>query len=298
MFRETFTTAIRQVQDDLCQKAVAIDGTAFHEDVWQRPEGGGGRTRVLANGKVFEKAGINFSEVHGILPQNLDNSTVTGTKREQGRYFWAAGISLVIHPLNPYAPTAHANFRYFETGDSPEQPTSWWFGGGADLTPHFLFEEDATHFHRVWRDACNRHDPEYYPRFKKSCDEYFFLPHRGETRGIGGIIFDDLRDKPRDLLFAFVHDCASSFAEAYFPIVERRWRQPYGETERQWQKLRRGRYVEFNLVYDRGTTFGLKTGGRTESILMSLPPEVSFHYHHEVGDPALMAALRTPREWV
>jgi coproporphyrinogen III oxidase len=258
----------QSLQSDICKALEAFEPTArFREDKWNRPGGGGGATRVLEGGAVFEKAGVNWSGVHGDLPEIIAKE-FPGS----GREFFATGVSLVLHPRSPMVPTTHANFRYFERGSDA------WFGGGADLTPYYLFKEDVIHFHRELKGACDRHSTVAdYARFKKQCDEYFFLPHRGETRGVGGLFFDYIRDQPEEML-AFVGDCGRTFTKAYCPIVEKRKDAPYGEAERTWQLRRRGRYVEFNLCYDRGTTFGLKTGGRTESILMSLPPEVRWDY--------------------
>ncbi len=285
---------VEQLQDTICAAIERLDGRArFREDLWQRPGGGGGRTRVLEGGEVFEKAGVNVSAVHGELPEALQTAL-----HGEGAEFFATGVSLVLHPRNPHVPTTHANFRYLERGDAG------WFGGGADLTPYVLVDEDAAHFHRVLGEACDRHDPAYYPRFKKWCDEYFFLPHRKEARGVGGLFFDYLKpDADRDLesLFAFWSDVGDSFLPAYAPIVERRVDTPWGEPLRTWQLQRRGRYVEFNLVYDRGTLFGLKTEGRIESILMSLPPLVRWDYAIEPspGTPEarLLEVLREPRDW-
>jgi len=287
-----------------------VDGSSFQEDVWDRPGGGGGRTCVLVDGAVFEKAGVNFSDVHGELTPEFaqqlgregGGSISAPTPGDPGeRRFFATGISLVLHPRSPRAPAVHANFRYLERGGS------WWFGGGADLTPYRLYEEDARHFHGVWKSVCDRHDPAYYPRFKKWCDEYFYLPHRRETRGVGGIFFDYLTGD-FERLFAFWRDAGAAFLDAYVPIAERRSAESFSPEEREWQLLRRGRYVEFNLVYDRGTAFGLKTSGRAESILMSLPPLVRWGYDSgpasagaaaKSGPEAeLLAVLRAPREWV
>jgi coproporphyrinogen III oxidase len=253
---------LRGLQDKITAELEAADGSRFREDPWDRPGGGGGRTRVLAGGSIFEKAGVNFSEVHGDLGDEASR-VLPG----EGRAFYATGISLVLHPLSPMVPTVHANFRYFERGKRA------WFGGGSDLTPYYLHDEDARHFHSVWKAACDRHDPAYYPRFKRWCDEYFFLPHRGEARGVGGIFFDHL-EGDMERLFGFFQDAGKSFLDAYLPILESRRGEPWGEVERQFQLARRGRYVEFNLLYDRGTLFGLKSGGNAEAILMSLPPEV------------------------
>jgi len=280
-----------QLQDDICAALERLDGQArFREDPWTRAGGGGGRTRVLAAGRAIEKAGVNVSAVHGELEEAF-------AKRMpgDGREFYAAGISLIVHPRNPFAPTTHANFRFIVHGKKA------WFGGGADLTPYYLFEDDAVHFHRTLKAACDRHDAGYYPRFKQTCDQYFWLKHRGEARGIGGLFFEDLGgDLERE--WAFVQDCARAFLPAYLPILERRQNTPYTDAHRAWQELRRGRYVEFNLLYDRGTVFGLETGGRTESILVSLPPTVRWAYaaDPEAGTPewTLVDALRHPRAWV
>jgi coproporphyrinogen III oxidase len=278
------------LQDRICTALSNLDGTPFREEAWQREGGGGGRTRILAGGDVFEKAGVNFSDVFGQMSEEFARQ-IPGA----GRDFTATGISLVIHPRNPYVPTVHANFRFLTKGDSA------WFGGGADLTPYYPFREDVIHFHRVWQTVCQRHPaPVDYPRFKKWCDEYFFLAHRGEPRGVGGIFFDYL-EGDFDALFSFVRDCGEQFLEAYLPIVRRRAGSPFGERERAFQEFRRGRYVEFNLIYDRGTTFGLKTGGRVESILMSLPPVVRwlYDYRPEPGSPeAALYEFLKPRDWV
>src|SRR5262245_20860607 len=258
----------RELQDRICAGLETLDGQArFREDTWQRPGGGGGRTRVLVEGGVFEKAGVNFSEVSGQMTPEFA-AQIPG----EGLDFTAAGISLVLHPRNPFVPTVHANFRFLTKGKKQ------WFGGGADMTPYYPYREDVIHFHRTWKTGCTRHAPPVdYPRFKKWCDEYFFLQHRNEPRGIGGIFFDYL-EGDFDKLLAFVQDCGDHFLDAYLPVVRRRKDEPYTEQHRRFQEFRRGRYVEFNLIYDRGTLFGLKTGGRTESILMSLPPVVRWLY--------------------
>jgi coproporphyrinogen III oxidase len=281
----------REVQAELCQALERLDGSArFSSDSWQREGGGGGVARVLEAGGLFEKAGVNWSSVEGELPE-----TLAGEIPGEGRNFRATGVSLVLHPRSPMIPTTHANFRYLEKGDKA------WFGGGADLTPYYLFRDDAAHFHRTWQGACARH-PEAadYPRFKKWCDDYFYLPHRGETRGVGGIFFDYL-EGDAEKVFAFVSDAARSFPAAYIPIAERRRSESFGEAERRWQLQRRGRYVEFNLCYDRGTLFGLRTGGRAESILMSLPPCARWDYDviPAAGsrEAELLAALR-PTDWI
>jgi coproporphyrinogen III oxidase len=278
------------LQARICAALEAEDGAAcFRSDAWSRPGGGGGLSRVLADGAVFEKAGVNTSAVHGQLRPEFAN-TLPG----DGLSFFATGVSLVLHPKSPRVPTVHANFRCLRRGGAR------WFGGGADLTPYYPVREDVLHFHRTWKTACDRHDPTFYPRFKKWCDEYFYLPHRQETRGVGGIFFDQLqRDERRD--FAFVREVGDAFLDAYLPIVRRRRDDAYGEGERQFQLLRRGRYVEFNLLYDRGTTFGLKTDGRTESILMSLPPLVRWEYDAQFpagSDEARLTEWLRPREWL
>ncbi|MGB0589880.1 MAG: oxygen-dependent coproporphyrinogen oxidase [Myxococcota bacterium] len=292
--RERCHQTVLALQDAICERLEALDGEArFQETLWDREAGGGGRTRILESGALFEKAGVNVSAVHGTVPEAL-----AGSMRGEGDSFYATGVSLVLHPRNPHAPTTHANFRYIERGDTG------WFGGGADLTPYVLYEEDATHFHDVLATTCDRHSAEFYPRFKRWCDEYFHLPHRAEGRGVGGVFFDDVRpsqDLDMEALFSWWSEMGRSFLPAYVPILERRSDLPYDEALRQWQLQRRGRYVEFNLLYDRGTIFGLKTGGRIESILMSLPPLV--RWDHAIvpaaGSPEarLLKALQTPREW-
>jgi coproporphyrinogen III oxidase len=279
------------LQDKICAALEEADGVArFREDKWLRKGGGGGRTRVMEEGAVFEKAGVNFSAVQGTLPEEFADKIELG----QGREFFATGVSLVLHPRNPYIPTVHANFRHLEKGDAS------WFGGGSDLTPYYPYREDVIHFHRTLKTACDKHDPEYYPRFKKWCDEYFFIKHRDETRGVGGIFFDYLQGD-MEKLFAFVKEVGEAFLPGYLPIVERRRDQSYGERERDFQLIRRGRYAEFNLVYDRGTTFGLETRGRTESILMSLPPLARWIYDYkpQPGTPEAEAwTYFKPQDWL
>ncbi len=280
----------RTLQDEICTGIETLDGRGrFAEDSWMREGGGGGRSRVLTEGGVFEKAGVNFSEVHGQFSPEFAQQ-LPG----EGREFTATGVSLVLHPRNPFVPTVHANFRYLTRGDQ------WWFGGGADLTPYYPFREDVIHFHRTWRDVCGRHAAADYAHFKKWCDDYFFLAHRGEPRGVGGIFFDYL-DGDWDARFAFVRDCGTSFLGAYGPIVERRRDVAYTDRERAFQELRRGRYVEFNLLYDRGTVFGLKTGGRVESILMSLPPVArwGYNFHPVPGsrEAELYDVYLKPHDW-
>jgi coproporphyrinogen III oxidase len=270
---------------------VELDGQGqFREDTWQREGGGGGRSRVLTEGGVFEKAGVNFSEVFGRMSEEFAKQ-VPG----EGLDFTATGISLVLHPRNPRVPTVHANFRFLSKGGKE------WFGGGADLTPYYPYREDVVHFHRVWKAVCDRHGPPVdYQRFKKWCDDYFYLPHRAEARGVGGIFFDYLEGDWTQL-FAFVTDCGNHFLDAYLPIARRRKDEPYTAGERAFQEVRRGRYVEFNLLYDRGTLFGLKTGGRVESILMSLPPVVRWNYdcRPEPGsrEAELLEVYLKPRDW-
>ncbi len=300
-FKDRFVNFIRDLQDEICLAVEKMDGEAkFHEDQWERPGGGGGRSRVLSNGKVFEKAGVSTSIVHGEMPEGLKKNMNT-----DGSDFFACGVSLVIHPANPMAPTTHANFRFFEMYDEDGKPIDAWFGGGSDLTPYYLFEEDAVHFHREQKIAADRHGAELYPRFKKACDEYFRNHHRNEGRGIGGTFFDYLKADEQYSLedwFAFTTDMGKSFLPSFMPIMEKRKDLPYTEEQRYWQELRRGRYVEFNLVHDRGTLFGLRTNGRTESILMSLPPRVRWDYNVQpkAGSPEaeLVAVLKEPKNWI
>lgn len=300
--RQRTAKLFKEVQSHICAAVELADGVAtFNDDNWTRTdalggEGGGGLTRVLAEGAVFEKAGVNFSAVHGTMPASFAAKLGAG---ESELPFFATGVSLVIHPRSPRVPTTHANYRYLELGSQS------WFGGGADLTPYYLYEEDARHFHSVLKNTCDKHSPAYYPRFKKWCDEYFFLPHRQETRGVGGIFFDYLgRDDGADLerLFTLAHDLGFAFTDQYIPIVENRKTESSTEQERHFQLQRRGRYVEFNLLYDRGTHFGLHTGGRTESILMSLPSLVRWDYCPEYApgsrEATLIDTLRKPKDWV
>ena len=268
-------TYLLQLQDEICQGLAEEDGEAnFIEDVWERSEGGGGRTRVLEEGAVIEKAGVNFSHVSG---PELPAAASARRPELAGRSFAALGISLIVHPRNPYAPTSHANLRFFLAARDGVEPI-WWFGGGFDLTPYYGFEEDAVHWHRTARTACEPFGQDLYPRFKKWCDEYFFLKHRNEPRGIGGLFFDDFDEGGFEHSFGFVRSVGDHYLRAYLPLLSRRKHTPYEERERQFQLYRRGRYVEFNLVYDRGTRFGLESGGRIESILVSLPPLVRWQY--------------------
>jgi coproporphyrinogen III oxidase len=286
------------LQQRICTRLEAVDGGArFVEDAWQRAEGGGGRSRVLKDGAVFEQAGVNFSRVHG---ERLPPSASAHRPGIAGRAWSALGVSLVVHPRNPYVPTTHMNVRYFEArADGAE--TVWWVGGGFDLTPYYPFDEDIVHWHRVARDLCAPFGADVYARYKRWCDEYFYLKHRGETRGVGGLFFDDLDTGGFDRSFAFLQAVGNGFVDAYVPIVERRKATPSGEREREFQLYRRGRYVEFNLVYDRGTLFGLQSGGRTESILMSLPPRVRFEYGYAPAAGSAEARLADylkPRDWL
>ncbi len=287
------------LQDRICSALAAEDGGGdFVEDSWDRPEGGGGRSRVIKNGEVFEKGGVNFSHVHG----NQMPASATAHRPElKGRDFEAMGVSLVMHPENPMVPTSHANVRFFIAEKEGEEPV-WWFGGGFDLTPYYGNDEDCIHWHRIAREACEPFGQDVYARYKKWCDDYFFLKHRGEPRGIGGLFFDDLNELGFEQSFALMRAIGDAYVDAYLPIVQRRKNDPYGEKERDFQLHRRGRYVEFNLVFDRGTLFGLQTGGRTESILMSLPPEVRWDYNWapEPGTPEakLTEYYLQSRDWL
>jgi len=299
--KERFYNYIETLQDSITTALENEDGKArFREDLWQREEGGGGRTRVIENGRVFEKGGVNISAVHGPLPQSMQQYFKVGDVD-----FFACGLSLVLHPVNPMVPTVHANWRYFEMYDKGGAIVDQWFGGGQDLTPYYLFEEDAAHFHKVCQAACDAHDPSFYPEYKQKCDSYFWNHHRSEARGIGGLFFDYLKsnaDRTIEDWEAFVTGVGNSFLRAYIPIVQKRKELPYEAMNREWQEIRRGRYVEFNLVHDKGTLFGLKTNGRIESILMSLPPKVQWRYDHHpaegTAEAALIKVLKSPREWV
>lgn len=298
--KDKFYAYIQQLQDTITQKLEALDGKAsFQEDLWEREEGGGGRTRVIENGNVFEKGGVNISAVHGELPQSMQ--AYFGVSDAD---FFACGLSLVLHPINPMVPTVHANWRYFEMYDKQGAIVDQWFGGGQDLTPYYLFKEDAVHFHETCKQACDAHDPHFHATFKEKCDSYFWNAHRQEARGVGGLFFDYCKatsDKSMTNWYDFVTAVGNSFLEAYVPIVQRRKDLPYGPAERDWQEIRRGRYVEFNLVHDKGTLFGLRTNGRIESILMSLPPHVQWRYDHhpEQGseEHKLLEVLKHPQDW-
>ena len=287
------------LQDTICRSLENIDQKAtFQQDNWERKDGGGGRTRVLTNGALFEQAGVNFSHVYG---DTLPKSATAHRPELAGRRFQAMGVSLVIHPLNPYIPTSHANVRFFIAEKDGEDPV-WWFGGGFDLTPYYGFEEDVIHWHKVAKSVCAPFSEDYYPRYKKWCDDYFYIKHRNEPRGVGGLFFDDLNTPDFDHCFEFVQHVGLGYLDAYLPIVEKRKSMPWGERERQFQLYRRGRYVEFNLVWDRGTLFGLQSGGRTESILMSMPPLVRFEYDYSpepnTPEAKLYSDFLIKKEWV
>ena len=292
---------LQTLQESICNALSEIDGCQFEQDVWTRDEGplgGGGKTRVLAEGKYIEKGGVNFSHVTG---DALPPSATAARPELEGRSYRAMGVSLVIHPRNPYAPTSHANVRLF-VAEKPGAEPVWWFGGGYDLTPYYGFEEDCQHWHQTAFNACQPFGEEVYGRYKEWCDDYFYLKHRQEPRGIGGLFFDDLNEMGFEKSFEFMRAVGDSYLEAYLPIFNRRKDQPFGEKERAFQAYRRGRYVEFNLVFDRGTIFGLQSGGRTESILMSLPPKVEWHYNWQPDENSPEARLYSdflrPRDWL
>lgn len=286
------------LQDAICDELSELDGLPFVTETWEREEGGGGRSRVLAEGDLIEKGGVNFSHVQGA---SMPPSATHNRPELAGRSFQAMGVSLVIHPRNPYVPTSHANVRLF-VAEKPGEDPIWWFGGGYDLTPYYGFEEDCQHWHLTAKAACEPFGAEVYAQYKKWCDDYFYLPHRNEPRGIGGLFYDDLSEGGFERCFSFMQSVGDSYMKAYRPIIERRHAMAYTEAERQWQLYRRGRYVEFNLVFDRGTHFGLQSNGRTESILMSLPPLVRWEYGYTPvpGSPeeALLSQFLTAREWV
>ena len=299
--KDKFYKYIQDLQNTITKALEEVDGKAkFQEDIWERPEGGGGRTRVIENGAVFEKGGVNISGVHGELPDSM--KTYFGVKDAN---FFACGLSLVLHPKNPMVPTVHANWRYFEMYNKDGEIVDQWFGGGQDLTPYYLFDEDAVHFHTVCKGACDAHNPDFYKNYKKRCDEYFWNSHRNEARGIGGLFFDYCKATPEmdmQAWYNFVTEVGNSFLESYIPIVLKRKDLTYTNKQRDWQEIRRGRYVEFNLVHDKGTLFGLRTNGRIESILMSLPPHVQWRYDHhpkaESEEERLLNILKDPKEWV
>lgn len=299
--KDQFYQFITQLQGQICDALEKVDGKEkFITDEWQRPEGGGGISRVISRGKVFEKGGVNISAVYGELPQQMRD-----TFGVQGKNFFACGLSLVIHPVNPYVPTVHANWRYFELYDDNGKTIDTWFGGGSDLTPYYIFEEDGIHFHTTLKEAMDRFDTSLYPKYKIHCDHYFVNKHRNnEARGIGGVFYDYLRPlDPEDAqrLVEFQQANGNAFLKAYLPIVERRKDLPFGEREINWQEIRRGRYAEFNLVHDRGTLFGLKTNGRIESILMSMPPRARWEYNYQPepgSEEARLMEYLKPREWI
>ena len=307
-FRGEWIDLIYHLQDDICKALEEVDGKAkFIEDEWQRAEGkgGGGLTRVIQNGNVFEKGGVNTSVVYGKLTDKMRTQFQIPPLGEEGAWF-ACGISSVLHPVNPFVPTIHFNYRMFELYNDKDEMSDRWFGGGTDLTPYYLIVEDAKHFHQTYKNVCDEFDKSFYPLFKKNCDEYFTNKHRNkETRGIGGIFYDHQRPNEKhdsEFWLNFGKACGSAFIPAYIPIVEKRKDTPYTEKEKHWQEIRRGRYVEFNLLHDKGTTFGLKTNGRTESILMSLPPTVRFEYNYkpEPGseEDKLLQVCLEPKEWI
>ena len=299
--KDAFYNYIKILQDNITQLLGKIDGKIdFKEDLWERPQGGGGRTRILENGNVIEKAGVNISAVYGPLPESMQSYF-----NVEKVNFFACGLSLVIHPVNPMAPTVHANWRYFEMYDKTGTICDQWFGGGLDLTPYYLFEEDVKHFHQTCKKVCDKYHPDYYSNFKKKCDSYFFNTHRNEARGVGGIFFDYLKKTDTFTLenhFKFVTAVGDSFENAYVPILKKRKDLNYTIAQRRWQEIRRGRYVEFNLIHDKGTIFGLQTNGRIESILMSLPPKVQWKYDYypepNSKEARLLKVLKTPQDWV
>ena len=302
---KSFATLVRTRQDDICVALSSIDGRPFQLDDWQRPGGGGGHTRILQS-PSFEKAGVNTSEVFGPISEkespmfstliNKVDETFSLTKKSN---FYATGLSLVIHPKNPFVPTVHANYRYFECSNGLS--TIWWMGGGADLTPYYINEEDISHFHQIHHDICENFQPGSYAKFKQACDRYFFLPHREETRGVGGVFFDYLCND-YTVQFNFISNISKAFIDAYMPIVEKQKDRTYTKEHREWQSIRRGRYAEFNLLYDRGTLFGLKTNGRIESILMSMPPKAEWQYNvvpiKDSPEDAMQQLLKNPKEWI
>ena len=299
---------VKEEQRKIVAALEKIDGQKFKVDTWERPHGGGGISCVLQDGNVFEKAGVNISIVYGTLPRPAILKMRANHKAldpdVDSLQFFASGLSIVLHPKNPMAPTIHMNCRYFETANADGSSNAWWFGGGTDLTPCYLFDEDAIHFHKTIKDVCDKHDKSYYTRFKKWCDEYFHNKHRGEARGIGGIFYDDLdeTEKDQEQLFAFTQDCVGAFLPQYLPIINKRKDLPFNEENKLWQQIRRGRYVEFNLVHDRGTSFGLNTpGARVESILMSMPLTARWEYMHAPKpgsrEERMLNALQTPKAW-
>ena len=299
--KDKFSTYIDKLQDRISSALEKIDGTArFQIDNWEHPGGGGGQSRILENGAVFEKGGVNVSKVYGQLPETMK----AYLRVKQGNFF-ACGISLVIHPNSPLVPTVHANFRYFELYDNNKEVVDEWFGGGIDLTPYYLFDEDVVHFHKQCKSVCDAHDPTFYQTFKDKCDRYFWNTHRNEARGVGGLFFDYCRandERSIEQWYDFVTGAGDAFLDCYTPIVNKRKNLPFGLEQRSWQELRRGRYVEFNLIHDKGTLFGLKTQGRIESILMSLPPTVQWKYNicpaPDSEEERLVRVLQKPINWI
>ncbi len=300
--KEQWINFIHQLQDDICAVLELTDGKAkFIEDAWERIEGGGGKTRVIANGNAIEKGGVNTSIVFGDVSETMK----TQLKIDGAKWF-ACGLSIVIHPVNPFVPTVHCNYRMFELYDEQNELIDRWFGGGTDLTPYYLIEEDVIHFHLTYKNICDKYDLSFYPAFKKTCDDYFVNTHRNnERRGIGGIFYDYKRadqNNSTEFWMELAKDCGYGFIESYIPIVNKNKNLAFTEQQKYWQEIRRGRYVEFNLIHDRGTIFGLKTNGRTESILMSLPPTVRFEYNHQPeinsDEERLLQVLLTPKNWI
>ena len=298
--KDSFFEHISSLQNSICSELEKIDGKAtFQEDQWTRDGGGGGTSRVISNGNVFEKGGVNVSAVHGKLPESM-----TKYLKVKNDDFFACGLSLVLHPKNPHVPTVHANFRYFELYSTEGEVIDQWFAGGADMTPYYIVDEDIHHFHSVWKDHCDAFHPSFYPKYKEACDNYFYNSHREEARGVGGLFFDYLRPNGEftdEFWKQFTIDASNAFLPSFLPIVEERKEQEYTAEEKKWQEIRRGRYVEFNLIHDKGTLFGLKTKGRIESIFMSLPPVVQWEYNFKVKDNSpearLIEVLKNPVSW-
>ena len=299
--KEKFYNHIVQLQETICKELEKIDGRGkFFEDKWVREEGGGGTTKILEEGELIEKGGVNISKVYGILPESMQKQLKTNDNK-----FFACGLSLVIHPKNPMIPTVHANWRYFEMYDKNGRISDCWFGGGQDLTPYYINENDIKHFHSVCKSVCDKHSDDFYFNFKQNCDEYFYNSHRNEARGVGGLFYDyckETSNKSISQWYDFIEDISNNFLNSYIPIVEKRKLIAYSKSQKEWQEVRRGRYVEFNLVHDKGTLFGLKTNGRIESILMSLPPKVSWRYNFKPKpnseESKLLKILKNPVKWI